>query len=97
MVNLFPALRGQITRSDVKEYLDQLRALETTGETDGTTLNQVMHWLSDHRFYLSAEQCAEVNRLNTAVAKNLSSEAWRIQYDSFAPNDDMNDSYFIPE
>lgn len=97
MVNLFPSLRPQISRGDLNAALNRLRAQAAAKVTDGAELNQAMHWLSDHRFYLSATQCAEVNRLNEEGAKRLPSDAWRIVYKAFQAADEMNDSYFLPE
>jgi hypothetical protein len=97
MVNLFPALRAQISRAELNAQLDRLRAQESARGADGTELNQVMHWLSDHRFYLSADQCVEVHRIYEEAGKHLSSEAWRIGYDQFEPDEEMNDSYFLPD
>ena len=97
MVNLFPALRPQISRAELNTQLDRLRVQAAEKGADGTELNQVMHWLSDHRFYLSAAQCEEVNRLNEEAAEHLSSDAWRIGYDDFLPDEEMDDSYFLPD
>ena len=95
MVDLFPSLRPQISKVDLNAALDRLHAVAEVA--DGPELNQVMHWLSDHRFYLSAAQCAEVNRLNEESVKRLPSDAWRIEYDEFRPDEEMDDSYFLPE
>jgi len=97
MVNVFPSLRPQISRADLKSALGRLHTQAVAEVGDGPELNQAMHWLSDHRFYLSAAQCAEVNRLNEEAAKRLPSDAWRIGYDEFQPDEEMNDSYFLPE
>ncbi len=72
-------------------------ALAEAKVADEAELNLAMHWLHDHRFYLSVAQCEEVNRLNQEAAKRLPSDAWRIVYDVFEPDEEMNDSYFLPE
>jgi len=97
MVNLFPSLRPQISRADLNAALDCLRAQAVAEAANGVELNQAMHWLDDHRFYLSAAQCTEVNGLNEEAAKRLPPDAWRIGYAEFQPDEEMNDSYFLPD
>lgn len=97
MVDLLPALRPRISRAELDGYLDRLRRQETARDADGTELNQVMDWLSARRFYLSPEECAEVNRLYQEAAKHLSSVAWLYHQDEFQADEEMNDSYFLPE
>jgi len=96
MVNLFPALRPQISKAELNAHLDCLRALATENGADGTKLNRVMQWLTDHRFYLSPAQCEEVNTLNEQASKHSFSDAGRIIYNTFQPDEEMNDSYFLP-
>jgi hypothetical protein len=97
MVNLFPSLRPQIKRSDLNAALKRLRAQALAAIAEVSELNQVMEWLSNHRFYLSADQCAEVNQLKEEAANRLPSDAWRFHYHEFQPDEEMNNSYFLPK
>jgi hypothetical protein len=97
MVNLFPSLRPQIKRSDLNAALKRLRAQALAAIADVSELNQVMDWLSNHRFYLSADQCAEVNRLKEEAANRLPSDGWRFHYQEFQPDEEMNNSYLLPK
>jgi hypothetical protein len=63
----------------------------------GNTFKEWREYQAGDRFYLSAAQCREVNSLNEEAVKRLPSDAWQIGYDNFHANEEMNDSYFLPE
>lgn len=53
-----------------------------------------MDWLHKHRFYLSASACDEINGLWKPIDEKLSGEGFRMVYDEFKPNSEMNQSFF---
>lgn len=94
MVSVFPELRPQVRRQDVQDAISELRALagsETVGRRD---LLAALRWLKEHAFYLSAEQCAEVNMLRrTAEAKIDDGAGMVVEQPDLEPHPEMNDSY----
>jgi hypothetical protein len=97
MVNVFPNLMAQIRRSDLAAHLAELRLLASAETADRQNYFRVMHWFDDHRFYLSADLCAKVNELRPQAEARLENQHLLIVFNEFAPDPDMDDSYFFQE
>lgn len=99
MVDLYPQLRPQIKKSDVSKRLEQLRSAVNREKVDYDEFRPLMNWFGDHEFYLSKDECAEINDLKIKFKSKLVMEmgAIYIEYPDFKPNSEMNDSYFIDE
>ena len=56
-----------------------------------------MRWFEDHRFYLSPEQCEEINELRKVGEEKLEDKesGFRLIYNDLVVNPEMNDSYLI--
>lgn len=94
-VNVLPALRPQLRRSEVEHHLAELHRLADTADGDW---HKHRNWLDKHRFYLNAVQCRQVNedleKLYAEVTR-VGAIWWSIA--PLEPHPEMNDSYFRDE
>ena len=99
MVNLYPDLRPRIQKSEITKHLEILRSISTVNLLDDDKYRIAMNWLSEHRFYLSSEQCDETNQLKRVCVEKPRTEPFtiRIIYDDLESNPEMNESYFLDE
>jgi hypothetical protein len=99
-VNLVRELRKRIRRSEITDRIDAVR-VATTGDTvNAKQYYKAMFWLNeeDHRFYLSQEQCAELNNLKEAAKPRLLAQEGRATTPrEFVPDKEMDESYFLDE
>jgi hypothetical protein len=89
-VDMIPKLLPQIGRDEVQSYVDRLRM--ETNENFFETRN----WLDRHRFYLSAEQCENVNRELARIDEEPRPDnlLW-IVTPLFEPNPGMDETYYL--
>ena len=99
MVDLYPQLKPQIKKSELEEYLAQLRYEVGLDKVDYDKFRPIMNWFDEHEFYLSGELCNEINELKKEFCSKLNMEvgAIYVQYGDYEPNSEMNDSYFLKE
>lgn len=89
-VDVFPTFRPQIRRSDVDKYVSLLK----TQNID--TYGQTLRWLEEHRFYLNANDCENVNKeLARIQAAPLEDLEIRLPVSSFTPNAEMDETYYV--
>lgn len=95
-IDILPNLRPRISRAGVQAKIDEIRELAESEEPDVGNYNRVLSWLSDRRFYLLPEMCEEINvtkwKLDELPREHMEV---RLVIDDFAPNPEMNDSYFL--
>ena len=98
-VDLYPQLRPRIRKSDIEYNIEQLKKEVELDSVDYDKYRPLMNWLSDHDFYLTQEQCAEINNYKQTFDSKLKMEvgAIYIKYNDLKPNPAMDDSYFINE
>lgn len=94
MVDVLPNLRPQIKRSDINNLILYLESLQES--FDRKLFNEIMFSLKSKEFYLSAEQCEKINFLNDKFSKERF-EGLSIIHPKVYPNEDMDDSYYLPE
>jgi hypothetical protein len=95
-VNALPNLRPLLQRSEVIRHVTALHKLV---DDPMSGWHKERQWLDQHRFYLSAAQCAEVNDDLKKLEMKVRSEVgavWLV-VEEFQPDPDMNDSYFQAE
>jgi hypothetical protein len=98
MVNVFPNLRPRIRRSEIGKRLAELRVMAGSARIDTYRLIDVVRWLEEHEFYLTAAECDEANRLHDEAAAKVSpDDFYSRRLGPLAPNPDMDDSYYLPE
>jgi DisA bacterial checkpoint controller nucleotide-binding len=98
MVSIFPELRPQIRRSEIRSKMAALREIAAREAFDGKALRDVIEWLEDHEFYLTQEECDEANRLHEeAQAKKSSDDMYGVRQKAITPDPEMNDSCYLPE
>jgi hypothetical protein len=98
MISVFPDLRPQIRRSEIRSKLGELKAVTGKKTFDSEALSDVIEWLEDHEFYLTQAECDEANRLHEeAQAKKPSDVMYPIRQKPITPHPEMNDSYYLPE
>ena len=99
MVDLYPDLKPRLRKSEITKHLGILRSISTVNILDGDKYRIAMNWLREHRFYLSAEQCGEINQLKRVCEEKPRTDpfAIRIVYPDLEPNPERNESYFLDE
>lgn len=103
MINIVPDLMPQIKKSSIIENIERLREIDNKSELNIKNFNILMEWFKDYNFYLSSDQCAEINKLRKLIDKRI--EAKQKQGESFImiirndlyPNLEMDESYFLPD
>ena len=99
MVDLYPDLLPRIKRSTIKKNLADLRELTNNDVLDNDKYMKTMNWIEEHRFYLSKEQCDEINKIIALCNEKERKDPYSffILRNNLQPNNDMDDSYFIAE
>ena len=102
MVDIIPTLIPQVKRSSIVEQIEKLRLINNSGEEISVkTFNLSMDWLEKHNFYLTTEQCKEINYLRSEIEKKLDSQPKagfiRMVRNDLIPNDEMNDTFLFDE
>ncbi|MBZ4414681.1 diadenylate cyclase [Myxococcus sp. XM-1-1-1] len=97
-VDLLPSLRPKVPRSALTSALGELRAL-ASGDRPFGQMGRIMNALYALEFYLSAEECAEVNRLRVEIEAAHPPELFEIRlvYRDLVPSPGMNASYFTDD
>jgi hypothetical protein len=98
MISVFPDLRPQVRRSEIRSKLATLRAVSGKETFEMEAIGDVIDWLEEHEFYLTQAECDEANRLHEeAQAKKPSDVMYAVRQKLITPHPDMNDSYYFPE
>jgi hypothetical protein len=97
-INLIRELHKRIQRSEITKHIAEVRTA-IAGETiDTKVYYKAIFWLSGHRFYLSPEECTELNQVKEATRLRLIEQ----KRDAITPRDftadlEMDESYFLDE
>lgn len=95
-IDVLPELRDRVRKSEIERHVDALHRLADDVESDW---HEHRNWLDEHRFYLNAEQCVQVNadleKLEEAVRSQVG-RPW-VVVRPFHPDAEMNESYFCLE
>lgn len=97
-LNLVRELREQISHSEITERIEKVHAAVADKTVDAKEYYKAIFWLSDHRFYLSLEECNELNHLKEATKPRLlAQEGQAMTPADFKPDEEMDDSCFFDE
>lgn len=97
MIDLVPDLMRRVNRSSVEDALSKMEAA-SCGEITFDVYFRLEKHVRALAFYLSPGQCERANlaRENVESFRSRSGSAiMRVGYESFTPNPQMNDSYFL--
>jgi hypothetical protein len=99
MIDLYPDLLPRIKKSEIERNLDALRQLANEEILENDKYRKIMNWFDKHQFYLSQEQCDEINKIKTLCNEKEMKDPYQIfiMWNDLKPNSDMDDSYFIDE
>jgi hypothetical protein len=96
MINVLPWLQPRIARATVERALETYDRLTTDEEVDGEMRADALKRLEQLRFYLTAEQCARINELESAYQqRQLELGGIMVTGSQFKPDPSMNESYFL--
>ena len=99
MVNFVPDLMPQVKRSFIIEKINELKELDKSDKIKVKDFNMTLDWLEQHKFYLSQDQCDEINNLRTDIEKKLEKQLGadfiKIVRRDLKPNPEMNESYLV--
>ncbi len=91
-VDLLPRLRPQVRSSEIESRIALLKTQNIEN------YYKTFHWLDDHRFYLTADQCDIINdQLARIQSAPMEVGEIRFEIQLFVPHPAMNDSYYLPE
>lgn len=93
MMDSVPPYRPTMSRREIAEHLADLRDIVHTDLVSQRAMNKETEWLADHRFYLSDEQCAEINQLYSEAEPKRDNVGALVTHGEFKRHPDMNDSY----
>jgi hypothetical protein len=97
MVSVFPDLRPQVRRSEIRRSMDALHA--AAGKPfDAKAVGDAIRWLEEHEFYLTRAECDEANRLHEEAQASKPNDVWyAVRQRPITPHAEMNDSYYLPD
>ena len=91
-VDVIPVLRPRIKRSSLEKVISELE----TANSDN--YNSSASWLTHHRFCLNQKQCDRINAALRAIHEEpMEVGEIRLNRQEFAPDPNLNDSYFESE
>jgi hypothetical protein len=96
-LDLLPTLRPQIRRSDLAEMLEDLRLAAAVEPVAAERFYRAYRRVKAAAFYLSPDQCDEVNRLvedHWRRRREAGATVW-VNEPALAPNPLMSDEYLI--
>jgi hypothetical protein len=99
MVDTLPYLLPAIRHSEIIQFIKTLQSLNSQESFNGGTYYNTMDLLSSRAFYLSPDECDQMNQLNKsleALDQKSGKTVWR-KFDDFVPNPRMNETYYLPE
>ena len=99
MIDLYPDLLPQIKKSDIEKNLNELRTISSEKILDNERYGTVMSWFEHHKFYLSQDECNEINRLKGECNEKERKDIYQVfcVWNDLRPNPDMDESYFLPK
>ena len=96
MVDLYPILLPRIRRSEIVKHIEELRLISNVNISGESKFYAIMHWLVTHAFYLSLEQCNEINQIKNEWHEKVYKDASAPSaFKDLHPDPKMNDSYFL--
>jgi hypothetical protein len=96
MIDVLPRLHPRISRRTLEEAIERSRRLTSADEVDTELRADAFEQLEKLAFYLSAEQCELINRLEAEYQDHqLASGGFKIERKPFKPHPALDDSYFL--
>lgn len=93
MINLVPEYRPLMSKREISEQLNVLRALVDEAQVEQREMNKLMDRIKKNAFYFSEDQCKEINeQIAKAEPKSNRAVPW-IVHGEFTPHPDMNETY----
>ncbi len=94
--SLLPALRPQVSRSEVAPTIDEFCVICSQEHPDGEDFAEALRRVEKYAFYLDAEQCERVNRADEEEQmRRISEGGIGTRRPPYRPDPEMNDSYFL--
>ena len=99
IVDLYPELLPKIKKSEIENHLSDLRDISSKDVLDNDAYRTTMNWLDKHQFYLSQEQCDEINKIKTICNEKEKKDPYQIfiLWNDMKPNPEMDESYFMDD
>lgn len=97
MIDIIPNLKPQVKHSEIIKAISSFKDISQRETPSVKHFNRLMGYFGVQEFYLSQEECDEINSIRKAIEEKFDKESIRIVYQDFKPNEEMNDSYFIKE
>jgi len=99
IVDLYPELLPKIRKSEIEKHLNNLRNISSKDVLDNDEYRKTMNWLDKHQFYLSQEQCDEINKIIPICNEKEKKDPYQmfILWNDLKPNPEMDESYFIDD
>ena len=94
-----PGLRPRVRRTDLDQAMDQFERLVQRGEADYWECHTALCGLEGLGFYLRTADCARVNAAKRQMDAQFegSPVPVRVKHRDLEPNDEMDETYYLPE
>jgi hypothetical protein len=99
MINLLPALRRRVKRSDLEAAVQQLEAAVHAEKPDFELIGATNRRVESLEFYFDQARCDRVNaaRERTNEIRKAASTFYLVEVEQIRPHTDMTDEYFLSE
>jgi hypothetical protein len=98
MIDWYPALMPRIRKGLLRENLDKLLQEDAKSNIDRKIVLGAMSFFDENRFYLNAEICDELNRLNMKFHEELVNDGGITPiYSDFKPNLHLSDDLYFED
>jgi hypothetical protein len=96
MIDVLPRLHPRISRTMLEQAIERYRRLTTADEVDLELRADAFERLEELAFYLSAEQCDLINKLELEFQEGqLASGGLKIVRSPLRPDPALDKSYFV--
>ncbi|MDA1602062.1 diadenylate cyclase [Bacillus cereus] len=94
-VDMIPDLMPRVDRGLLQSKIDELKKIVKENRDNNFIKDHyhIMSWFTEYEFYLSQDQCDEVNKLNKKIQDTI--DGMKIIYKELKSNDKMDDSYLL--
>lgn len=93
-IDFLPDLLPQLSKNILLQKIKELEVL-VKSDINVKDFNNLMGWFNKHAFYFSGDICDKINNLRRKIEAKMQEVSVKIVYQDLAPNNEMNDSYFV--
>lgn len=98
-IDLIPDLKPQIRHALITRHIKALARLRQSDIFLRKSFNKLMEFFQQHNFYLSHEECIQVNELcrNIEFKYKYNNDGVKMIWNNLVPHKDMNEAYYLKD